>query len=91
MYKMYNLDMKTISATNARKHIANIINTVRESGDVFAIGRHQKPEVLVIKFPSEYNATLNDITNSNAYSESFAFLKDEPDLYTTDDLKTVYV
>lgn len=91
MYKMYNIDMKIISTTNARKHIADIINAVRKDGSVFAIGRHNKPEVLIIKFPTEYNQKLNDITNVNAYSDSFAFLKDEPDLYTIDDLKKRYV
>lgn len=83
--------MKTITTTNARKQIAKLIDTVRDTGDVFAIGRRHKPEVLLIKFPTEYNAELDDITNINAYSESFSFLEDEPDLYTVDDLKKSYV
>jgi PHD/YefM family antitoxin component YafN of YafNO toxin-antitoxin module len=65
--------MKTITTTNARKQIAKIINTVKETGDVFAIGRRNRPEVLVIKFPADYNSELNDITNVNTYSESFSF------------------
>lgn len=83
--------MKVITTTNARKQIAKLIDTVKETGDVFAIGRRDNPEVLLIKFPSEYNSELTDITNVNTYSASFSFLEDEPDLYTVDDLKKKYV
>ena len=83
--------MKTITTTNARKQIAKLIDTVRETGDVFAIGRRNRPEALLIKFPSEYNAALDDITNINTYSESFSFLDNEPELYSVDDLKKSYV
>lgn len=88
---MYNMDMKTITTTNARKQIAKLIETVRETGDVFAIGRRNQPEVLLIKFPSEYNSNLNNITNINTYSESFSFLDKEPELYSVADLKKPYV
>lgn len=88
---MYNISMKTITTTNARKQIAKLIETVRETGDVFAIGRRNQPEVLLIKFPNEYNSLLNDITNVNTYSESFSFLDQEPDLYSVTDLKKSYV
>lgn len=83
--------MKTITTTNARKQIAKLIDSVRETGDVYAIGRRNRPEVLLMKFPSEYNAVVNEITNINTYSESFSFLDAEPDLYTTVDLKKSYV
>ena len=83
--------MKTITTTNARKQIAKLINTVKDTGDVFAIGRRNQPEVLLIKFPTEYNAALDDITNINTYSESFAFLEEEPELYSVADLKKRYV
>lgn len=83
--------MKTITTTNARKQIAKIIDTVKETGDVYAIGRRNRPEVLLIKFPAEYNAELNDITNVNTYSESFSFLENEPELYSVSDLKRPYV
>ncbi len=83
--------MKIITTTNARKQIAKIIDTVKETGDVFAIGRRNRPEALVIKFPAEYNAELNDITNVNTYSESFSFLEKEPELYSVTDLKKKYV
>lgn len=88
---MYNIDVKTITTTNARKQISKIIDTVKETGDVFAIGRRNRPEVLVIKFPVEYSAELNDITNVNTYSESFSFLENEPELYSVADLKKRYV
>jgi len=88
---MYNIYMKIITTTNARKQISKLVDIVRETGDVFAIGRRNNPEVLLIKFPSEYNAELTDITNINTYSGSFAFLENEPDLYTVDDLKKKYV
>lgn len=83
--------MKTITTTNARKQIAALINIVRETGDVFAIGRRNKPEVLLIKFPNEYNVACSDITNVNTYSESFNFLDNEPDIYSVADLKKSYV
>jgi len=88
---MYNIAMKIITTTNARKQIAKLIETVRETGDVFAIGRRNQPEVLLIKFPNEYNPILNDITNINTYSESFSFLDKEPELYSLSDLKKSYV
>jgi PHD/YefM family antitoxin component YafN of YafNO toxin-antitoxin module len=88
---MYNIGMKTITTTNARKQIAQLINAVRDTGDVFAIGRRNRPEVLLIKFPAEYNSELNDITNVNTYSESFSFLENEPETYSVNDLKKQYV
>ncbi len=83
--------MKMITTTNARKQIAQLVATVRETGDVYALGRRNQPEVLLIKFPSEYNASLNDISNINTYSESFSFLDQEPELYSIADLKKPYV
>ncbi len=88
---MYNIDMKTISTTNARKQLAKIVDIVKETGEVFAIGRRNKPEVLLLKFPQAYNAQFNEITNLNATSSSFDFWGDEPDLYSLDDAKEVYV
>jgi PHD/YefM family antitoxin component YafN of YafNO toxin-antitoxin module len=79
--------MKTISTTEARKHIKTLVDVVRETGTVYAIGRREKPEVLLIKFPRDYNKELDEITNINAYSESFTFLEREPDLYSVGDLE----
>ena len=82
--------MKTISTTEARKHIKTLLDVVRETGAVYAIGRRQRPEVLLVKFPRSYNKELNEITNMNTYSESFTFLEGEPDIYSADDLKKKY-
>jgi len=76
-----------MSTTQARKEIAKLVNHVRETGEVFAIGRRNKPEVIIMKYPVDYNEEVSDITNVNAYGGSFDFLKDEPDLYTLDDVK----
>jgi hypothetical protein len=82
---------KIISTTEARKDIAKMVNAVREHGAVFAIGRRNEPEALLIKFPSQYRKDLGEVTNFNAYSGSFDFLADEPDLYSITDLKKRYV
>lgn len=88
---MYNVGMnKVISTTEARKDIAKMVNAVREHGAVFAIGRRNEPEALLIKFPKQYRKEAGDITNINSYSESFSFLADEPDLYSLQDLKKRY-
>ncbi len=83
--------MKTISTTEARKNIAKLIDAVREENAVFLLGRRDVPEAVLLKFPSEYRGDVSDITNVNAYSGSFDFLKAEPDLYSVDDLKKSYV
>lgn len=79
--------MKTISASNARQFISNIISEVVETGKSVVISRHNEPEVAIIKFPREYKKDYSEISNLNAYSKSFDFLKDEPDLYTLRDIK----
>jgi hypothetical protein len=82
--------MKTISTTEARKNMKALVDAVRETGAVYAIGRREKPEVLLVKFPRDWNKELNTITNINAYSESFTFLEEEPNLYSLNDLKKKY-
>lgn len=37
-----------------------------------------------------YDKNVNEITRMNASSESFDFLKDEPELYAVSDLKEKY-
>lgn len=83
--------MKIISTTTARKSIKDIVNRARYGGEVFAIGRRKNIDALLVGFPGEYNSALNDITNVNAYSHSFDFLSDEPELYSVADLKKRYV
>ena len=36
-----------------------------------------------------YNHKFSDITNINAYSNSFDFLKNEPDIYGLSDIKKI--
>jgi prevent-host-death family protein len=84
---MYNTDMKTISTTEVRKNISEMIDSVRETDKVFLIGRRGAPEAVLVKFPSDYRSDVSDITNVNAYSGSFDFLKNEPDLYSIADIK----
>ena len=79
--------MKIISTTEVRKNISDMIDTVRETGNVFLIGRRGEPEAVLLKFPAEYRSSLTDITNINAYSGSFDFLRNEPDLYSVRDIK----
>lgn len=82
--------MKIITTTNARKNIKAIIDRVKYRGETFAIGRRNSIDAVVVQFPSEYNKDANDITNVNAYSKSFDFLKEEPDAYTSADVKERY-
>lgn len=83
--------MKTISTTEARKHIKSLVEHVRETGDVIVIGRRERREAILIKFPDLYNSDLSNITNINTFSSSFDFLEEEPDLYSVSDLKKKYV
>lgn len=83
--------MRIINTSEARKQLSKLINAVRYSNKPIAIGRHDKAEALLIKFPETYNADLDDITNMNAYAGSFDFLEDEPEVYTREDLKKSYV
>lgn len=82
--------MKSISASNARKHISSLIDEVVETGEVIAIKRHKEIDVLIVKFPRDYRADVSEIANLNAYSKAFEFLKDEPDDYSRKDIKEWY-
>ena len=83
--------MKVLTTTIARKSIKEIVNRARYRGEVFAIGRRNAIDAVLIGFPQMYNDSLNDITNVNSYSKSFDFLASEPDLYSAADLKKRYV
>lgn len=76
-----------MSSTNTRKNISVIINHVKTTGEPFIISRQGRPEVMIVKMPTSFNKELDEITNINAYSTSFDFLKDEPELYSIKDLK----
>ena len=83
--------MQVLSTTNARKSIKEIVNRARYRGEVFAIGRRNAIDAVLIGFPQVYTDAVNDITNVNAYSHSFDFLEQEPELYSVGDLKKRYV
>lgn len=87
---MYNMIMKIISTTEARKKIGDLVDAVVSEGANFVIGRHDTPEAVLVKFPITYRSDVSDVTNINAYSNSFDFLKDEPDIYSTKDIKHTY-
>lgn len=83
--------IQIIPTTLAKKNISGIINDIKYNNSMFIIGRKNKPEVVLIKFPQYYNSQLSDETNININSTSFKFLEDEPDLYSTNDLTKRYV
>ena len=83
--------MKQLSTTQIRDHISEVIDEVRYRGEVFAIGRRDKMEALIFKYPEYMNQKLSELTNFNANSSSFDFLEGEPDIYSRKDLKKNYV
>lgn len=89
MYNLY-IHMQIISTTNARKQMARLIDRVKIQGEVIGIGRRDSIDALLVQFPRLYNKDLNEITNLNTLSRSFDFLKDEPDLYSVQDLRKRY-
>lgn len=83
--------MKTVTATNARKHISALIDTVIETNEVVAIRRHNDIEALLIKFPRVYRNDISDTTHLAVQGGAFDFLQDEPDLYSVEDVKEYHV
>lgn len=81
------MNMQTLSTTNLRENISDIVNTVYSTGQSVVIGRRNSPEAVLIPFPKDFNKKLSEITNINAYSKSFDFLESEPDLYSLKDIK----
>lgn len=82
------MNIKVIPAAEARNALSSYIQSFKSDNKrSFVIGRRSTPEAVIIPFPEEFNPELNDITNVNAYSSSFDFLHDEPDLYTREDIK----
>ena len=82
--------MKIISTTVARKQLGKLIMSVRENNLTLGIGRHDRPEALLIKYPDYLNRELDEWTNFVANAGSFDFLKNEPELYSISDLKKRY-
>ncbi|MEK7068807.1 MAG: hypothetical protein AAB947_00315 [Patescibacteria group bacterium] len=82
--------MKVLTTTVARKEIKTIVDRAKYRGEVFGIGRRDSIDAILIGFPRAYSNEADDITNVNAYSKSFDFLADEPDMYSTADVKKRY-
>lgn len=78
--------MTVISTSKARNLLPQFIEALKEHDTAFVIGRRNNPEAVLIKFPSHYKKGVSDITNVNAYSSSFDFLGDEPEMYSIEDI-----
>ncbi len=84
------MNIKTLSTTEARERMSDLVNIVSISRKSIVIGRRNVPEVVLIPFPTFWNGNLTEITNINAYSKSFDFLMNEPEIYSTKDIKHKY-
>lgn len=85
----YNGGMKIISVTEGRKRLGELMDIVKYERRVIALGKHGKAEALLVAVPD-----IDDdvpMTAINAASSSFAFLDDEPELYSRKDLRKRYV
>ena len=93
MYILYNIGMniKIFSTTKVREHISDLMDIVSTSGKSIVLGRRNVPEAVLIPFPNLWNGKLTEIANINAYSKSFDFLADEPEIYSLKDIKRKYV
>lgn len=81
--------MDIISVTEGRKRLGELMDIVKYEHRVIALGKHGKAEALLIAVPD-----LDDdvpTTAINAASRSFAFLEEEPELYSRTDLRKRYV
>lgn len=85
------MHIQVISTTHARKHLSALVNRVRRSRHPIAIGRREKAEALLIRFPEHASPEVDEWTNINQYGGAFDFLEDEPDIYAPDDLIKPYV
>jgi hypothetical protein len=89
--KTNNKAIAFMTTTKVRKNIADFVEQIKRDNSVIGIGRRNKIEVVVMKYPENTNSKLTEITNINANSSAFDFLKNEPDLYSVKDLKKRYV
>ncbi len=85
------MNIKTLSTTEARERMSDLVNIVSTSRKSIVIGRRNIPEVVLIPFPAFWNGRFSEITNINAYSKSFDFLANEPEIYSSKDVKRKYV
>jgi hypothetical protein len=82
--------MQVITTTVARKNLSALIGAVQRTRRSVAIGKRNRAEVLLIRFPESTNLSLGETTNMSQYGGGFDFLEDEPDVYSKEDLKTIY-
>ncbi len=80
-------NIKTLSTTKLRERISDIMDIMSKKGNPIVLGRRNVPEAVIIPFPSIWNGKLSEITSINAYSKSFDFLADEPEIYSIKDIK----
>jgi len=85
------MNIKTLSTTEVRERISDLVDIVSTSRKSIVIGRRNVPEVVLIPFPAFWNGKFSLITNINAYSKSFDFLANEPEIYSIKDIKNKYV
>jgi len=81
--------MSIIPVSEARKKLGNFIDIAKYQGKIITFGRRGKAEAYLVAVPAEQEDF--SITAINTASPSFAFLNEEPDLYTAADLKEQYV
>jgi len=81
--------MDIYSITEARKKLGELVNQVKYQKKVIALGKRGQADVYLVACDLTEQDLL--LTEMNAASESFQFLKDEPDLYSRHDLKKRYV
>ncbi len=81
--------MKTISTTGVHKGLVDVVEEVKKTGHTMAIDHRGHLEAYLVP-ASHYNPNLSQMTNLSMGLGSFAFLLDEPDLYTKADIIRPY-
>ena len=81
--------MKAITTTEARKEFGHLVLEVQRTGQAIGLERHGRLVAYLSPAP-QWNSKLSDTTNLAAFSGSFDFLLDEPDVYHDTDLKKRY-
>lgn len=79
--------MKVVTTTKARAQLSKILNEVCYGKTPIGIGRRNKIEAVIVKYPDITNDGVGAMTGLNVYGGSFDFLENEPDLYSQDDVK----
>lgn len=82
--------MNIYSTTQARSNLSDMVNQVKYEKKIFIIGRNNKKEALLVPYPDMGEDYL-PLSEMNAQSSSFDFLKKEPNIYSLKDLQKRYV